>query len=158
MPIIAARCLPFIRTFVRFVAGVAEITRAKFTMLNGVGAVIRVVGIVTLGCLFGNIPFVKTDLDRIIRAMIFVPGLLVSFGLGRRRGRPLPRAGLIRRAPGRTPRFDRHLFWNILLQGQCLSSKSLCLQVLMHASSVGALSNQSAERHLPNPLLTMGMH
>ena len=78
--IIAARFLPFIRTFVPFVAGVAEMTRAKFTMFNVVGAVIWVVGIVTVGYLFGNIPFVKTHLDKIIWAMIFVPGLLVLVG------------------------------------------------------------------------------
>jgi membrane-associated protein len=78
--IIAARFLPFIRTFVPFVAGVTEMTRTKFTMFNVVGAVIWVVGIVTVGYLFGNIPFVKTHLDKIIWAMIFVPGLLVLVG------------------------------------------------------------------------------
>ena len=78
--IIAARFLPFIRTFVPFVAGVAEMTRTKFTLFNVVGAVIWVVGIVTVGYLFGNIPFVKTHLDKIIWAMIFVPGLIVLFG------------------------------------------------------------------------------
>ena len=40
--IIAARFLPFIRTFVPFVAGVAEMTRTKFTLFNVVGAVIWV--------------------------------------------------------------------------------------------------------------------
>lgn len=78
--IIVARFLPFIRTFAPFVAGVAEMTRSKFTMFNVVGAVIWVVGIVTVGYLFGNIPFVKTHLDKIIWAMIFIPGLLVLFG------------------------------------------------------------------------------
>ena len=78
--IIAARFLPFIRTFVPFVAGVAEMTRTKFTLFNVVGAVIWVVGIVTVGYLFGNIPFVKTHLDKIIWAMIFIPGLLVVVG------------------------------------------------------------------------------
>lgn len=78
--IIAARFLPFIRTFVPFVAGVAEMTRTKFTLYNVVGAVIWVVGIVTVGYLFGNIPLVKTHLDKIIWAMIFIPGLLVVVG------------------------------------------------------------------------------
>jgi membrane-associated protein len=78
--IIVARFLPFVRTFAPFVAGVAEMTRAKFTLYNVVGAVIWVVGIVTVGYLFGNIPFVKTHLDKIIWAMIFVPGLIVLFG------------------------------------------------------------------------------
>jgi membrane-associated protein len=78
--IILARFMPFIRTFVPFVAGVAEMDRRKFTLYNVVGAVIWVVGIVTVGYLFGNIPFVKTHLDKIIWAMIFIPGLIVLFG------------------------------------------------------------------------------
>jgi len=78
--IIAARFLPFLRTFAPFVAGVAQMTRSKFSLFNVVGAVLWVVGIVTVGYLFGNIPFVKTHLDKIIWAMIFVPGLLVFVG------------------------------------------------------------------------------
>jgi membrane-associated protein len=78
--IIAARFLPFLRTFAPFVAGVAQMTRSKFSLFNVVGAVLWVVGIVTVGYLFGNIPFVKTHLDKIIWAMIFVPGLLVLLG------------------------------------------------------------------------------
>jgi len=78
--IIVARFLPFVRTFAPFVAGVAEMTRSRFTSYNVVGAVTWVVGIVTVGYLFGNIAFVKTHLEKIIWAMIFLPGLLVLFG------------------------------------------------------------------------------
>ncbi len=81
--IITARFLPFIRTFAPFVAGVAEMTRTKFTMFNVVGAVVWVVGIVTVGYVFGNIPWVKANLDKIIWAMIFIPGLLVLVGAWR---------------------------------------------------------------------------
>lgn len=78
--IIIARFLPFVRTFAPFVAGVAEMSRGKFTAYNVVGAVIWVVGICTAGYLFGNVPWVKANLDKIIWAMIFVPGLFVLFG------------------------------------------------------------------------------
>ena len=37
-------------------------------------------GIITVGYFFGNIPFVKANLDKIIWAMIFIPGLLVLWG------------------------------------------------------------------------------
>jgi membrane-associated protein len=43
--IILARFMPFIRTFAPFVAGVAEMTRSKFTAYNVVGALIWVVGL-----------------------------------------------------------------------------------------------------------------
>jgi len=78
--IIAARFMPFLRTFVPFVGGVAEMTRSKFTLFNIVGAVIWVGGIVTAGYVFGNLPWVKENLDKIIWAAIFIPGLLVLFG------------------------------------------------------------------------------
>ena len=78
--IVAARFMPFLRTFAPFVAGVAQMTRAKFTFYDVSGGILWVAGIVTVGYFFGNIPFVKTHLDKIIWAMIFVPGLLVFFG------------------------------------------------------------------------------
>jgi membrane-associated protein len=78
--IILARFMPFIRTFAPFVAGVAEMDRAKFTAYNVVGAVIWVVGLCTAGYLFGNIPFVQQHLSKIILAMIFVPGLIALYG------------------------------------------------------------------------------
>lgn len=78
--IIAARFMPFLRTFAPFVAGVAQMTRAKFTLYDVTGGALWVGGIVTIGYFFGNIPFVKAHLDKIIWAMIFVPGLFVLFG------------------------------------------------------------------------------
>ena len=78
--IIAARFMPFLRTFVPFVAGVSSMTRNKFTLFNITGAALWVGGIVTAGYIFGNVPFVKTHLDKIIWAMILVPGLFVLFG------------------------------------------------------------------------------
>ncbi|TXH90166.1 MAG: DedA family protein [Rhodoferax sp.] len=78
--IIAARFMPFLRTFAPFVGGVAEMNRAKFTLFNVVGAALWVVGIVTIGYLFGNIPLVKEHMEKVIWAMILIPGLVVLFG------------------------------------------------------------------------------
>ena len=78
--IILARFMPFVRTFVPFVAGVAEMTRSKFTFFNVVGGVIWVVGLTLAGYLFGNLPFVQTHLSKIIWALILVPGLIALFG------------------------------------------------------------------------------
>ena len=78
--IVAARFMPFVRTFAPFVAGVARMTRSKFTFYDVTGGVLWVAGIITVGYFFGNIPFVKANLDKIIWAMIFIPGLLVLWG------------------------------------------------------------------------------
>jgi membrane-associated protein len=78
--IVAARFMPFLRTFAPFVAGVAKMSRAKFTFFDVTGGTLWVVGIITIGYFFGNIPFVKANLDKIIWAMILIPGLVVMWG------------------------------------------------------------------------------
>lgn len=78
--IILARFMPFIRTFAPFVAGVAEMTRSKFTAYNIIGALIWVVGLVGAGYLFGNLPWVQANLSKIIWALIIIPGLIAIFG------------------------------------------------------------------------------
>jgi membrane-associated protein len=83
--IIAARFMPFLRTFAPFVAGVAQMSRARFTFYDVTGGVLWVGGIVTIGYFFGNIPWVKLHLDKIIWAMIFIPGLFVMLGAWRTR-------------------------------------------------------------------------
>ncbi len=85
--IIAARFMPFVRTFAPFVAGVAQMTRRKFTFFDVTGGALWVGGIVTVGYFFGNIPWVKTHLDKIIWALIVGPGLLVLLGSWRARRR-----------------------------------------------------------------------
>lgn len=83
--LIAARFMPFLRTFAPFVAGVAQMKRGRFTFFDVTGGVLWVGGIVTIGYFFGNIPFVKTHLDKIIWAMILIPGLLIMVGAWRAR-------------------------------------------------------------------------
>jgi membrane-associated protein len=78
--IVAARFMPFLRTFAPFVAGVAEMNRAKFTFYDVTGGALWVVGIITTGYFFGNFPFVKAHLDKIIWALILIPGLLILLG------------------------------------------------------------------------------
>ncbi len=78
--IVLARFMPFVRTFAPFVAGVAAMTRTTFTLYNVVGALIWVVGLTLAGYVFGNLPFVKQHLDKIIWALIIVPGLIAIWG------------------------------------------------------------------------------
>ena len=78
--IVLARFMPFLRTFAPFVAGVAEMTRSKFTAYNVGGGLLWVVSLTTLGYLFGNLPWVQENLSKIIWAMIIIPGLIVGFG------------------------------------------------------------------------------
>ena len=78
--IVAARFMPFLRTFAPFVAGVAQMTRRKFTAYDVAGGVLWVVGVTALGYAFGNVPWVKANLEKIIWAMIVIPGLIAIYG------------------------------------------------------------------------------
>jgi membrane-associated protein len=78
--LVAARFMPFLRTFAPFVAGVARMTRTRFTLFDVGGGALWVVGIITVGYFFGNFPFVKEHLEKIIWAMILIPGLVILLG------------------------------------------------------------------------------
>ena len=85
--IIAARFMPFVRTFAPFVAGVAQMTRTRFFLYDLVGATAWVLGIITVGYFFGNISWVKLHLDKIIWGMLLIPAVLVLLGGWRARRR-----------------------------------------------------------------------
>ncbi len=92
--IVAARFMPFLRTFAPFVAGVARMTRSKFTFYDVTGGALRVGGIITAGYFFGSVPWVKMNLDKIIWAMILIPGVIVLWGAWKsRRKAPVEPAG-----------------------------------------------------------------
>jgi membrane-associated protein len=78
--LIVARFMPFLRTFAPFVAGVAQMTRRRFTVFDVTGGVLWVGSVTMAGYLFGNIPWVKEHLDKIIWSAILLPGLVVMFG------------------------------------------------------------------------------
>jgi membrane-associated protein len=91
--IIVARFLPFVRTFAPFVAGVADMTYAKFATYNVVGGVLWVVSLTVIGYLVGNTPWVKANFSWVALALIIVPGLPAVFEVLRhtvfkRRGTP----------------------------------------------------------------------
>jgi len=78
--IIAARFMPFLRTFAPFVAGVAQMSRGKFSLYDVTGGGLWVVGVTLAGYFFGSVPWVQANLEKIIWAMILVPGLFVIAG------------------------------------------------------------------------------
>jgi membrane-associated protein len=96
--IILARFMPFIRTFAPFVAGVAAMSRAKFTLYNVIGALIWVVGITLAGFWFGNLAWVQQHLDKIIWALIIVPGLIAIYGGWRARRKAERESAAIRQS------------------------------------------------------------
>jgi membrane-associated protein len=81
--LIAARFMPFVRTFAPFVAGVSHMDRRRFSVYNVVGAVLWVVGIGMAGYWFGNNEWVQANFEKVIWALILVPGLIAVGGIWR---------------------------------------------------------------------------
>ena len=86
--IVLARFMPFLRTFAPFVAGVARMTRSRFSLFDVTGGALWVGGVITAGYFFGSIPWVKENLDKIIWAMILIPGVVVVAGALKARMKP----------------------------------------------------------------------
>ncbi len=85
--LIAGRFMPFVRTFAPFVAGVASMTRRRFTFYDITGALLWIGGLTLLGYLFGNLPWVKGHLQLIFLGTIFIPGAFALFGILRQRAK-----------------------------------------------------------------------
>ncbi len=83
--LVLARFMPFVRTFAPFVAGVAQMTRRKFSLYDVSGGTLWVGSLVGAGYLFGNIPWIKSNLGLIVWATILIPGGLAIFGAWRAR-------------------------------------------------------------------------
>jgi len=87
--IVLARFMPIVRTFVPFVAGVAEMRYPAFALYNVTGAVTWVGVCVGAGYIFGNVPIVKENFSLVALGIVVVSVLPMVFEyLKHRRGRP----------------------------------------------------------------------
>jgi len=86
--IILARFVPIVRTFAPFVAGVGKMDYRRFITFNVIGGILWVVIFVTLGALFGNIPFVKNNFEIVTLGIVFISVLPMIFEFVRSRRRP----------------------------------------------------------------------
>lgn len=79
--LILGRYIPFIRTFVPFVAGISQMDSYKFTIYNVVGALLWIIPVVGVGYLFGNIPVVKENFSIIVLAILILSVLPMLIGI-----------------------------------------------------------------------------
>jgi len=70
--IIIGRFVPIIRTFAPFLAGVAQMSYARFLSYNVIGGFMWIASLVYAGYLFGNIPWVKDNLSFIVIGIVVV--------------------------------------------------------------------------------------
>jgi membrane-associated protein len=77
--IVLARFVPIVRTFVPFVAGVAEMSYPAFALYNVTGALAWVAVCVGGGYLFGQVPIVRDNFSLVAIAIVFVSLLPMLF-------------------------------------------------------------------------------
>jgi membrane-associated protein len=77
--VVMSRFIPIVRTFVPFVAGIAQMNTARFVLWTFLSALIWVIPITAAGYFFGNIPIVKNNFSIVVLGIIFVsilPGII----------------------------------------------------------------------------------
>jgi membrane-associated protein len=77
--IVLARFVPFVRTFAPIVAGAVGMDYKRFFGFNVIGGFLWAVGITLIGYFFGNIPFVKNNLEIAIVVIIILSILPIVF-------------------------------------------------------------------------------
>jgi membrane-associated protein len=77
--VVLARFVPIVRTFVPFVAGVAEMSYSSFAFYNVTGAVAWVSICIGAGYLFGNVPMVKDNFSLVALGIVGVSLLPMVF-------------------------------------------------------------------------------
>ena len=78
--VVLGRFLPFGRRFGPVVGGRGGMGWRMVPLYNVFGAVVWVVGVSGAGYLFGNLPWVKENLEFIIWGLILIPGLIAIWG------------------------------------------------------------------------------
>src|SRR5215475_1355837 len=92
--LVLGRFMPFVRTFAPFVAGVASMTRRRFTFFDVTGGALWIGSVTLAGYFFGNLPWVKGHIELIVLATIMIPGIGVLVGALRGRRRANTGSGL----------------------------------------------------------------
>lgn len=75
LSLVAARFIPWVRTFTPFVAGVARMPRWRFASANAVGALIWGVGLVALGYFAYQVPWLRDAAFAIAAAFVVGSGV-----------------------------------------------------------------------------------
>lgn len=73
LAIVISRFFPYIRSFVPFFAGVADMEWKKYMLYNIIGALLWIIPLTLIGYFFGNLPFVKENFVYVIVFLAIFP-------------------------------------------------------------------------------------
>lgn len=90
MAIILARFVPIARTFITAMAGVGRMDFRRYLLFSTIGALLWAVGLTLIGYLFGNVPWIKNNLEITIIVIVLasVVPVVIHRLLDRRRAQP----------------------------------------------------------------------
>jgi len=79
--VILCRFVPIVRTYAPLVAGMANMNYRTFITYNAIGGVLWGAGVVGLGAMLGEIPFVRNNIEAIFLAIVAISILPGIFGI-----------------------------------------------------------------------------
>lgn len=83
--LVISRFLPLLRTFAPFVAGIGQMSYARFTFFNVTGALAWVLSLCMAGYWLGNMPWIKQNLSIVILVIIGISLLPVAIAYVKQR-------------------------------------------------------------------------
>lgn len=85
--VVLARFVPFVRTFITWIAGVGRMDPRKYFAYTILGGILWAAGITILGYLVGDIPFIKNNIDLLAIVIVGVSVLPIVVEYWRNRGK-----------------------------------------------------------------------
>ncbi|KZB85099.1 DedA family protein [Amycolatopsis regifaucium] len=70
--VVLARFVPFVRTFITWIAGIGKMDPKKYFTYTVIGGILWAAGITALGHLLGDIPFIRDNIDAIFILIVLV--------------------------------------------------------------------------------------
>jgi membrane-associated protein len=68
--IVLARFVPIVRTFTPILAGVGKMHYRRFVVFNVMGGLLWTVGVIMLGYWFGNVAFIKNNIEIVLIGIV----------------------------------------------------------------------------------------
>ncbi|TKG73148.1 DedA family protein [Prauserella endophytica] len=77
--IVLARFVPFVRTFITWLAGIGRMGPKKYFTYTVLGGIVWAAGLIVLGAMLGNIAFIRDNVDAIFVLIVLVSVLPIVF-------------------------------------------------------------------------------
>lgn len=89
--VVMARFVPFVRTFITWIAGVGRMDARRYFTYTVLGGILWATGLIVLGYLLGDISFIKDNVDAIfiLIAVVSVLPMVIEYARNRRLRRGL---------------------------------------------------------------------